>query len=267
MNTLEKNELRYRLAMLIVSCTGCLGLFLIIGALFSAETPLTSPSLAEVLFNRSNTLYPITLQNLMWLIFFIGIGEIWVRILRASQEKKQMALSILPERENIMLQPQDLVPIYQQINHQSLSQFYFLQRLCKRIILQFQSNHSASQAHSLMNSSLELIHHEIELKFNMIRYLTWLIPTLGFIGTVVGISFALNAVADMPDVTNSEAIRAWLGALTNDLGLAFNTTLIALIMSVVLVFLMHIAQAKEEAALNNAGQYCLDNLINRLYEK
>ena len=33
-----------------------------------------------------------------------------------------------------------------------------------------------------------------------------------------------------------------------------------------LVFLMHIAQGREEAVLNNSGQYCLDNLINRLYE-
>ena len=33
-----------------------------------------------------------------------------------------------------------------------------------------------------------------------------------------------------------------------------------------LVFLMHIAQGREEAALNNSGQYCLDNLTNRLYE-
>ena len=33
-----------------------------------------------------------------------------------------------------------------------------------------------------------------------------------------------------------------------------------------LVLLMHIAQCREEAALNNSGQYCLDNLINRLYE-
>ena len=29
----------------------------------------------------------------------------------------------------------------------------------------------------------------------------------------------------------------------------------------------HIAQGREEGALNHAGQYCLDNLINRLYEK
>jgi hypothetical protein len=35
----------------------------------------------------------------------------------------------------------------------------------------------------------------------------------------------------------------------------------------ILVFTMHVVQAREERALNKAGQYCVDNLINRLYEK
>jgi hypothetical protein len=34
----------------------------------------------------------------------------------------------------------------------------------------------------------------------------------------------------------------------------------------VVVLVQHIVQAAEEKALNDAGQYCLDNLINRLYE-
>jgi hypothetical protein len=31
--------------------------------------------------------------------------------------------------------------------------------------------------------------------------------------------------------------------------------------------LMHLTQAREENALNQSGQYCMDNLINRLYER
>ena len=46
--------------------------------------------------------------------------------------------------------------------------------------------------------------------------------------------------------------------------MAFTTTLLALIMSAVLVLLQSLIQGKEERALNEAGQYCLDNLILRL---
>ena len=38
----------------------------------------------------------------------------------------------------------------------------------------------------MFNSSMELYQHETELRYNLLRYLVWLIPTLGFIGTVAG---------------------------------------------------------------------------------
>jgi biopolymer transport protein ExbB/TolQ len=88
----------------------------------------------------------------------------------------------------------------------------------------------------------------------------WLIPSLGFIGTVIGISLALNYAgnADFQD-------PSLLSELTKRLAIAFYTTLLALIQAAILVFLTHIIQAFEERTLNLIGQYCLDNLINRLY--
>ena len=54
--------------------------------------------------------------------------------------------------------------------------------------------------------------------------------------------------------------------LTGQLGVAFYTTLLALLQSTVLMLAMHLVQGREEGALNRVGQYCLRNLINRLYE-
>ena len=94
----------------------------------------------------------------------------------------------------------------------------------------------------------------------MVRYLCWFIPSLGFIGTVVGIGDALHeagiAKQDDPEL---------LQKLTSKLAVSFDGTFLALVMASVLVFLHSRIQAKEEHALNLAGQYCLDNLINRLY--
>ena len=101
----------------------------------------------------------------------------------------------------------------------------------------------------------------------MLRYVTWLLPTLGFIGTVIGISLALSEAGNMPDVGDGEAIKAWMGVLTQKLGIAFNTTLLALLQSAVLIFFMHVVQAREEESINDIGRYCLNNLINRLYEE
>ncbi len=211
-------------------------------------------------------LYPLTIQNLQWLVFFVGLGELWLRFLAGGADAAQLRARLLPEDDETMLRARDLPAIYARLNADPLVRDRPLRRIVRRIILQFQGSKSIDQANSLLNSSLELIQHEVDLRYNMLRYVTWLIPTLGFIGTVIGIAVSLSDAAVMPDLEDTQAIKAWVGTLTVGLGIAFYTTFLALCLSAILVFLMHLAQGREEQLLNDAGQYCLDNLINRLYE-
>ena len=240
----------------------------LVGAIFIGAMSFILPaSLGETLLDRSSEYYPFTIQNLMWLLFYVGLSDVLVRFVRGGREMRQMRLQLLPEDEETMLRAQDLGPIYTRVRPAPLVEPNFLQRLIMRISLQFQSGRSVAQANTLLNSSLELFQHEIDLKYNMMRYMVWLIPTLGFIGTVVGIADALGEAGDMPGTSDQSKLTDWMKELTSSLGLAFDTTLVALLLSAVLVFLMHVAQGREESALNRAGQYCLDNLVNRLYEK
>ena len=210
--------------------------------------------------------YPFTIQNLMWLILFLGLGELLTRILETRRERGPLAAQLLPEDPEVMLRARDLGPIYQRIREGGYPEDSFLPRLIGRTILQFQSSRSVDQANSLLNSTLELCQHEIDLRYNMLRYLVWLIPTLGFIGTVVGIALALQTLSGV-SFSDNDQMQSIMPQLTERLGVAFYTTLLALLQSAVLVFILHVVQAREERTLNRAGQYCLDNLINRLYEK
>jgi len=209
-------------------------------------------------YRKDNDLYPLSVQNIMWLVFFIGLGELWGRATDGLAEYSQLRQHYLPEDERTLLQVKDLGSIYRRVRNTASD--LFLPRLIRRIILQFQSSHSIDQANTLLNSSLELCQHEIDLRYNMLRYIMWLIPSLGFMGTVIGITLALN-YAGSTDFQDPSL----LSELTQRLAAAFYTTLLALIQAAILVFIMHIVQGHEEHSLNRAGQYCLDNLINRLY--
>ena len=93
------------------------------------------------------------------------------------------------------------------------------------------SQKSTVETHEMLNSQLEMMQYRLEVDFNLVRYISWLIPTLGFIGTVVGISDALS-FAGIPGMAASDD---FLPQLTSALAVAFNTTLVALVMSAVLV--------------------------------
>ena len=219
---------------------------------------------ARFLIDKNPVYYPWTIQNLMWLVFFFGLGELWLRFLDGRADSGQLNRQYLPEDERTILRAGDLGGIYASVKESARSEELFMPRLIRRVILQFQSNRSVAQANSLLNSSLELYMHEIDLRYNMLRYIMWLVPSLGFIGTVIGIALALNFAG--AETTNFQDPKL-LSKLTDRLGVAFYTTLLALLQAAVLVFLMHLTQAREERALNRTGQYCMDNLINRLYER
>lgn len=225
---------------------------------------LLPTGLAVVLLDYKQTTYPFTVQTVMWVVFALGLGELVVRARETAAERAELGRHYLPEDETTVLQSLELRRIYAAaraaMRPGSPSSGRFLPRLIQRVVTQFQTNKSVDQANALLNSSLELGLHEIDLRYMMIRYVIWAIPALGFLGTVLGIALAL-AYAGSVDLQDPTL----LAGLTERLAVAFNTTLLALCMSAVLVLIQHIVQAQEERALNRAGQYCLDNLINRLY--
>ena len=246
----------------VTICTGALLASLVFVGLLSVL--LSEEFLADFLLDRNTRAlpYPFTIQNVMWVVFFIGAGELLVRSLETAREMRQIDKGLLPEDEATLLRKQDLGGLYKRMKETRADGTYFLQRLLTRCILQFQVSGSIDKANNLFNSSLELFQHEIELKYNALRYIVWLIPTLGFIGTVVGIALALSDAGNAPDYQDPALFKQ----LTQSLGVAFYTTLLALLQSAVLMFVLHVVQGKEETTLNTIGQYCLDNLINRLYE-
>jgi len=216
---------------------------------------------AKVLLDRGGVGYPISVQNGIWIVFMVGCGELFVRFRVGGAETRQLNQKYLPEDERTILQASDLGGIYRGVRQNSDALRCFLPRLIQRAILQFQSSRSIDQASSLLNTSVEMYLHEVDLRYSMLRYLTWLIPSLGFIGTVVGIGRALSYAGDPIHIQDPML----LNEVTRRLAISFDGTFLALVMAALLVFLTNIAQSREEHALNLAGQYCLDNLINRLF--
>lgn len=220
------------------------------------------PTAAAIMLDIKRETWPFTIQNALWLAFFAGAGELFFRWRHLRLEERQFSRNYLPEDEETVLRPgEDVTPIYQKVRGSKDRDTCFVPRLITRCVLGFNLSHSADQTNSLLNSSLELFMHEIELRYNMVRYITWLIPSLGFIGTVVGIMLALNYAGNRANVESPDMLYQ----VTERLGVAFSTTLLALVMAAILVFVQNLVQGGEERVLNRAGQYCLDNLINRLY--
>jgi biopolymer transport protein ExbB/TolQ len=198
--------------------------------------------------------HPLTIQAVMLLLFFLGCGELYCRWRIASWEAGFLDAGWLPEDPEVLLQAHHLGPMRERVAEKYDGQNGFLASLIDLCILQFQASRSVDQTVSVLNSKLELLAHQLELRYSAIRYIVWVIPTIGFIGTVLGLAGALAS------------FEGQVGPrVLGQLGLAFNTTFVALLLSAVLVLFLHLVQSREEQSLNRAGSYTLANFINRLY--
>ncbi len=98
----------------------------------------------------------------------------------------------------------------------------------------------------------ELLWRKSDESFLLPRYLVWAIPILGFIGTVLGISLAADGIRRLVSAERGiSELSNELGQAIAPLGIAFDTTLIALSLSVVLMLVLTLAQRGEE---NLVGQ-------------
>ncbi|HXP86216.1 MAG TPA: MotA/TolQ/ExbB proton channel family protein [Bryobacteraceae bacterium] len=213
---------------------------------------------AQLLLDRHSTIYPFTIQNFEHLFFFLGLGELFVRWRVGARELAFAHRGLLPEDPHTVLQAQDLSMLRHRVANQFDGEHGFLPSLIDLCILQFQSGRSVDQTVAVMSSSLELIEHRVDMRYGLVRYIAWLVPTLGFIGTVIGLGGSLAAVP-------SDSSKIDMAEIAKTLSLGFDCTMVALAESAVLVYLLYLVNEQEEKAVNLSGTYVLRNLINRLY--
>jgi hypothetical protein len=92
--------------------------------------------------------------------------------------------------------------------------------------------------------------------FAMFRVIVWAIPIMGFLGTVIGITMALNGI-------DKNALDTSMQHVLTGLGLKFDTTALALAMSMVLMFVHFFVDRMENALLEKVDSRVEEDLAGR----
>jgi len=118
---------------------------------------------------------------------------------------------------------------------------------------------------NMMMSQSEIDAGTINSSYALLKVFLWAIPILGFIGTVIGISGAVAGFSSsLQGAADIEVLKASLGNVTSGLAVAFDTTLVALVMSLIISFPSNSMQKAEEDLLSWVDAYCNENLLKRL---
>ena len=189
---------------------------------------------------------------MLWALSILGY-----KAYAASRERALLQEDLVPIAEGMRILPEDTREYARQI--QALPEDekgMLLPRVLLSALQRFGATRNvqdvSSSAHTLVESEAE----RLESELSMIRYIAWAIPSIGFIGTVRGIGAALAQA--------HRAVEGDISGVTQSLGVAFNSTFIALLLSIVLMFLVHQLQLLQERLVFETENYTDDHLIRHL---
>ncbi len=104
-----------------------------------------------------------------------------------------------------------------------------------------------------------------DLTYTLARTMMWVIPILGFIGTVQGLGAAVGGFADfLSGAAELSAIKGAIAQVTISLGVAFDTTFLALMLVTLVQFPLTSIMRRETTLLSEIDIYLDEHFISRL---
>lgn len=189
---------------------------------------------------------------MLWAVAIMGM-----KARDAQQEWQLLAREIIPISEGVSILPEDTREYARPV--QALAAEVgdrLLPRALLAALQRFASTRNVQDVSEAVRSVCDAEAERLESELSMIRYIAWAIPSIGFIGTVRGIGDALGQA--------QEAVQGNIAGVTASLGVAFNSTFVALVISIVLMFLMHQLQLLQERLVLATQTYCDQRLIRHM---
>jgi biopolymer transport protein ExbB/TolQ len=182
------------------------------------------------------------------------------KAVRSSRERKLLERNLVPVGEGISILPEDTREYARPLQALDERERSFLvPRALLTALHRFRSTRDIQSVATTVRELCEAESDRLDSELSMVRYIAWAIPSIGFIGTVRGIGEALAQA--------HKAVEGDIIGVTQSLGVAFNSTFIALVLSIILMFIVHQLQLSQERLVLDSQEYAEEHLIAKLRER
>jgi biopolymer transport protein ExbB/TolQ len=180
---------------------------------------------------------------MLWAMSLMGYKAV-----QTVREKSVLQLDLIPLNQGNSILPEDAREYSRPI--QALpeeQQGYLLPRTLLTALHRFRSTRNIQDVSNAIRAICDSESERLDSELSMIRYIAWAIPSIGFLGTVRGIGQALGQA--------HKAVEGDITGVTQSLGVAFNSTFVALLISILIMFLLHQLQLAQERLVLDAEEY------------
>jgi biopolymer transport protein ExbB/TolQ len=190
--------------------------------------------------------------HFVWALLIIGYKALLVR-----RERKLLDRELIQVPEGIKVLPEDAKDYARQLEalpeeNKPMLVVRALQRTLDRFAATRSIRDSAETSRAVCDSEAD----RLDSGLAMIRYIAWAIPAIGFIGTVRHIGDAL--------LQANQAVGGDITSVTSSLGIAFNSTFVALSLTIILMFFLHQLQQTQEGFVHDTDHWIDQHVIRHM---
>lgn len=196
-------------------------------------------------------------QETCIILFLWATAIIGLKAKQTLGDRKLLDRNLLQVTEGTSILPQDARNFARPL--QALSDDERVTLLPRALIAglhRFQSTQNIQDVSTTVKDVCESEADRMETELAIVRYIAWAIPSIGFLGTVRGIGTALGQAY--------QAVNGDIVGVTVSLGVAFNSTFVALVVSIVLMFVLHQLQLVQDRLVLDCQTYCDERMIRHL---
>jgi biopolymer transport protein ExbB/TolQ len=196
-------------------------------------------------------------QIACYVSFLWGSLILGSRYLEVRRQRQVFRMGLLPTEDGSRILQEDARPLQRKIEQVTGQRPYILANMIRVALGKFVISRSSQDISETVRTQAEVDQGRLVASMATVNYLAWAIPAIGFFGTVRGLAGSM---------TLAEQGGRQIRIATQHLTVAFDCTLVALALSLVMMLLVHLIQREEESLVIDCQQYCLEHLVNRIYE-
>lgn len=195
-------------------------------------------------------------------IFFWAVAILVLKIKKISREKCQNNVAEL-ELKNC--NKDDILQRIKELRRSDETKESTLISLIHNTFIRIDSIGKIENISETLEQQVNIEITRLESSYSLVKTIIWAIPVLGFIGTVIGISAATGGFVELLQGASDFAeMKKPLQDVASGLAKAFETTLLALFWSVIIMFFSTFVEKREENLVTDIEEYSIDYLHNKL---
>ena len=199
--------------------------------------------------------HPVEAVEIM--MFCVAVGGFLAKLLALRIERASLKSELLPQWNGVPVEvDQAAVLLGNLVAKPDRQKKTWLGQRCAAALDYLVQRKSTDGYDDQLRSLADLDAFSSDGSYGLSRFITWAVPILGFLGTVLGITGAIAGVTP-------EKLENNLSSVTDGLALAFDTTALALGLTMVIMFISFLVEKAELGHMESVDRFVEKNLAHR----